>query len=178
MVSPSPLEDKIFRTFDDRPDWERYIAKSRNMLAGMFNLNSSIIENLTFSTGFETASAYDFEDEYGRRCTTYIDLTSAGTRQYFITPGDQTAQPDTGIMKTDIVLGFMDPWKNQGGFLDRVNVTWEEGLDVLEIAVWNDYNAPTVKSLDDLEGDFITWNNNSPEESPFAYRISFAWSDD
>jgi hypothetical protein len=57
-------------------------------------------------------------------------------------------------------------------------VTWDEGLETIEVVVWNDYNAPTVQSHGGLEDNFITWVNDSPETSSFAYKISFKFSDD
>ncbi len=70
MEKPSSLEDQLYHSFDLRPDWERYIARSRNILITMFNLPRAVGENLTFSTDYGTARALGTEDELGRKSTT------------------------------------------------------------------------------------------------------------
>jgi hypothetical protein len=173
MESPSPLDDKIYHTFDRRPDWERYIARSRNIMVTMFDLQKGVGENLTFSTGYGTARAQGEEDELGRKCTTYLNIASDGTRQYHVSPGDQTPQPGMGIASGDYTLNFADPWKNQGGYLDEVRISWNDSLEELSILAWNDLNPSISYNRGNILDNTIGWKNLNTEDSPSEYRVIF-----
>jgi len=176
MDSPSPLDEKIYRTFDRRPDWDRYIARSRGMLVTMFGLERSVGENLTFSTALGTARAPGIEDEFGRICTTYISL--AGTRQIHMTPGELIPHPEISLVSGDYKVGFIDPWNNQGGYLDGVTVSWDPGMVPLEIIAWNRANPSIPYSLGSPEENRVGWSNVNIEESPANYRVVLNRSDD
>ena len=173
MESPSPLENKIFRTFDTRPEWGRYIERSRNIMVTMFDLPRSVGENLTFNTSFCEVRALGDTDELGRCCTTYISLAETGTRQYHITPGDQTPQPGMGLLEGDIALEFVDPWVSQSGYMDQVSVSWNASLQDVSIRAWNDINLSIEYNIGDPLENSVGWFNSNPEESPSEYRIIF-----
>jgi hypothetical protein len=173
MESPSPLDDRIYHTFDQRPDWDRYIARSRNILVTMFGLQKGIAENLTFSTGYGTARAQGEEDELGRKCTTYLNIAGGGTRQYHITPGDQTPQPGMGIPDGDYTLSFVDPWKNQDGYLDEVRISWDGGLEEMSILAWNDIYPSISFNRGNILDNTIGWKNLDMNGSPSDYRVIF-----
>ncbi|MDO9538116.1 MAG: hypothetical protein Q7J68_07340, partial [Thermoplasmata archaeon] len=169
METPSPLDDKIYHTFDERPDWERYIARSRNIIVTMFSLEKGLGQNLTFSTEFGPARVPGMEDdEYGRKCTTYIRLEDAGTRQFFLTP-----QPGMGLVAPDLVLKFIDPWANQNGYLDEVRITWDTGLEELEILAWNDDISDISYNRGNIQNNTIGWKNINLESSPSEYMMTF-----
>jgi hypothetical protein len=176
MENPSSLEDQLYHSFDLRPDWNRYVARSRNILITMFNLPRTVGENLTFSTGYETIRALDTEDELGRKSTTYFCLADIGTRQSHLTPGDQSFQPGMGIPLSDITLSFIDPWySTQGGYMDEVRVSWESGLEEVEILAWNQFNESIPYNLGSIQENWIGWKNINVEGSPSNYKINFKY---
>jgi hypothetical protein len=176
MENPSSLESQIYHSFDLRPDWDKYIARSRNMLVTMFNLPRTVGENLTFSTGYGTVRALGAEDELGRKSTTYFSLASIGTRQSHLTTGDHSFQPGMGIPLSDITLSFIDPWYSpQGGYLDEVRVSWEMGLEEVEILAWNQFNDSIPYNRGSIHENSIGWKNINVEDSPSAYKITFKY---
>ncbi|MBA3045711.1 MAG: hypothetical protein KKH41_03010 [Candidatus Thermoplasmatota archaeon] len=173
MDAPSPLDNRIYHSFDNRPDWDRYVARSRNIMITMFDLPRSVGENLSFSTDFGIARAKGVEDELGRKCTTYLRMDDAGTRQYYVSPGEQTYQPGMGITISDYTLRFADPWFSQRRYLDEVRVTWESGLEEVEILAWNDLNTDISYNRGNILDNTIGWKNINYEGSPSDYKITF-----
>jgi hypothetical protein len=171
MESPSPLENRIYHSFDERPDWDRYIARSRNILVTMFDLEKGVGENLTFSNGYGIARAQGEEDELGRKCTTYLNIAGGGTRQYHISPGEQEPQPV--IVSGDYTLNFADPWKNQGGYLDEVRISWNNSLEELSILAWNDLNSSISYNRGNILDNTIGWKNLDMDGSPSNYQVIF-----
>jgi hypothetical protein len=169
--SPSPLDERIYHTFDRRPDWDRYIARSRNAVVTMFDLPRGVGENLTFSTGFGTARANGTQDEAGRKCTAYI--AAAGTRQFHISPGEQNPQPGMGVVTGDYMMNFVDPWKSQSGYLDEVRISWDSGLEILEMLAWNDANLSIAYASGGVADHYAAWENTGAAASPSQYRAVF-----
>jgi hypothetical protein len=170
MESPSPLEERIFRSFDTRPDWDRYVARSRNMLAGMFGLDRGTGENLTFTTGYAELHAANVTDGLGRSCVTHLQFSDVGTRQYFIEPGEQDPVPD-------MTLSFADPWKFQGGFMDRVTVSWDDNLTCIGAEALNMTGGAVMQDMGGLNDGMLGWSNSSQETAPVLYRLEFKFDD-
>lgn len=170
MRSPSPLEDRIYHSFDTRPDWERWVARSRNFLVGMFDLPRGVGENLTFATGFAEIAAGNYTDSLGRSCTTYIPLAQMGTRQFWVNPGEQDPEP----VEPDITIAFADPWKYQGGYLDRVAVTWDGNLTCIGLEAANISEALVMPTSGGIGQGFASWDNTEPETSPVYYTFKFS----
>jgi len=168
MESPSPLEERIFHSFDGRPDWDRYVARSRTMLMTMFGMERPAADNLTFSTSLAEIRANGTVDPQGRKCTAYIGI-AAGTRQAHVSPGVQTPQPGMGIVRGDYSVSFTDPWKNQGGFLDMVTVSWDPDMVLVELVAWSALD-PSFIGAESGENTYV-WENFDAEGSPTDYRI-------
>ncbi len=169
MESPSNLEDRIYHTFDTRPDWSRYVARSKNILMTMFGMDRSTAENLTFGTALTSMRAAGANYTYGRMCTTYFDIATAGTRQIHVSPGTQTPQPGMGILNGDYTVSFLDPWNNQGGYLDMVTISWDTGLVLVELVAWN-LQDPSILPAGAGDNAFV-WENNNTLYSPTNYRV-------
>jgi hypothetical protein len=175
MESPSPLEERIYRTFDTRPEWGRYMNRSRSMVSAMFDLPKEVGENLTFTAGFGTARAPGVEDDLGRRCTTFVRLADAGTRQFHVSPGTLTPQPGMGLPAGDFEMGFVDPWMYQGGYLDEVRVSWDAGLELVYYAA-SSGNSTIDYNWGSISLDSIGWENADAESSPTEFSFTFNYA--
>ncbi len=168
MESPSPLESKIYHSFDTRPDWDRYIARSKNILMTMFSLPRGATDNRSFATSLVNVRAAGSNDTNGRMCTTYLSVPD-GTRQSHLSPGGPTPQPGMGILDGDYTLTFVDPWSNQGGYMDMVTISWDAEMVLVELLAWSILD-PSFDPVAIDESTYV-WENNSTEGSPTNYRL-------
>ena len=161
----SSLQEQIYHTFDNRPDWNRYVQRSRNIVIAMFDLQRGIGENLTFNTSYGTVRALGVEDELGRVCTTYIDFYGTGTRQDV---------PHEGIGE-GMILRFIDPWQNQNpqGYLDEVRVSCGDDLRIDGAYGANDYSDTIPYNRGNIYNNSIGWKNINPAASPAEYTVIF-----
>ena len=172
LDNPSPLREKIYNSFDDRPYWNSYIQKSRNMVITMFDLQREVGENLSFSTSFGTVRALGVEDSLGRNCTTFLTLTQMGTRQTVVpTNQDDIFQPTWNTEGADISITFKDPWENRGGFLDEVRISWESELEYVSTLAFNDENPYIDFNRGNILDDTLGWKNINPSSAPAEYNI-------
>ena len=169
LRDPSPMEERIFHTFDERPYWEKYIQKSRNMVITMFDLQKEVGENISFNTGFGTVRALGVEDDLGRRCTTYLQLWDNGTRQGIAPPGGDFIPP--WDWEGDIIINFVDPWYNRGGYLDEVRISWDPDLDLYSVRAYNDYQESIDYNRGSIYNCSIGWKNINLENSPSNYKV-------
>lgn len=175
IADVSPLEEQIYHTFDQRPDWDRYIRRSKNMVISMFDLQRGIGENLTFSTSYGTVRALGVEDELGRVCTTYIAFYDAGTRQ------DDSLSPSEGgsfvpsIPPDSMIINFIDPWSTQNprGYLDEVRISWGDDLRLDNYVAGNEYDDNILYNRGSMHNNSIGWKNINIQESPTQYRFIF-----
>ena len=165
IADASPLEEQIYHTFDYRPDWDRYIQRSKNIVIAMFDLQREIGENLTFNTSYGTVRALGVEDELGRVCTTYIDFYGTGTRQDV---------PHEGIGE-GMILSFIDPWQNQNpqGYLDEVRVSCGDDLRIDGAYGANDYSDTIPYNRGSTYNNSIGWKNINLRDSPAKYTVIF-----
>ena len=176
----SPLEEKIYESFDDRPEWDRYILRSRNIAISMFDLQRGIGENLTFSTSLGSIRALGIDDDYGRICTTYITFNDGGTRQ----DGSLTPIEDTdfviAVPPEPMTINFIDPWATQNprGYLDEVRISWDDGLRLDNYAAGNEYDDNILYNRGNRENNTIGWKNINIDDSPTQYTFIFTNSED
>ncbi len=171
LENPSPMEERIYHTFDQRPYWDKYIAKSRTMVITMFDLQREVGENITFETDFGTVRAKGVEDEMGRMCTTYLHTGQLGTRQFVATTQEDIFQPTWNDEGEDISITFKDPWHNRGGFLDEVRISWEDSLEYVSALAYNDIYTDIDFNRGNILDDTIGWKNLELENSPTDYKI-------
>jgi len=172
LENPSPLNEKIYHTFDNRPEWDRYILRSQNIVITMFDLQREVGENLTFTTDYGTARALGVEDEWGRKCTTYLALAQMGTRQSAVpTNQDDIFQPTWNTEGADISISFKDPWKNRGGFLDEVRISWVPELEYVSALAFNDETPDIDFNRGNILDDTIGWKNIDSSSAPAEYKI-------
>ena len=172
LDNPSPLREKIFHTFDERPYWEKYIQKAKNMVITMFDLQKEVGENLSFSTSFGTVRALGVEDVLGRNCTTYLPLVQMGSRQTVVpTNQDDIFQPTWNTEDADISITFKDPWENRGGFLDEVRISWNSSLEYVSTLAFNDENPSIVFNRGNTLYKTIGWKNIDSATAPAEYNI-------
>jgi hypothetical protein len=165
IVNRSSLEDQIYHSFDRRPDWDRYILKSRYMVIAMFDLQRGVGENLSFSTSFGTVRALGVEDELGRVCTTYVDFHDSGTRQM---------SPHEGV-GAGMALHFIDPWQNLNpkGYLDEVRVSCGDDLRIDGAYGENEYSNTIPYNRGSQFNNSIGWKNINLQNSPASYTVIF-----
>ncbi len=165
IVNRSPLEEQIYHSFDQRPDWDRYIMRSRNIVIAMFDLQREIGENLTFNTSFGTVRALGVEDELGRVCTTYIHFYDDGTRQ--LTPHEGVGE--------GMILHFIDPWQNLNpkGYLDEVRISCGDDLRIDSAYGENEYSGTISYNRGNQYNNSIGWKNINLRDSPAKYRVIF-----
>lgn len=165
IVNRSSLDQQIYHSFDNRPDWDRYILRSRNIVIAMFDLPRGIGENLSFSTSFGTVRALGVEDELGRVCTTYVDFYNAGTRQI---------SPHSGVGE-GMSLHFIDPWQNLNpkGYLDEVRVSCGDDLRIDGAYGENDYSDTIPYNRGNQFNNSIGWKNINLQDSPAKYTVIF-----
>jgi hypothetical protein len=173
LNDPSPLDDKIFHTFDNRPNWEYYDARARYILASMFNLSREVNENLSFEYSMGTAYGLGSEIDHARVCTTYVNISAGNTTRapFSITYGVVTG----GIEEDDedrIIIGFIDPWATQGGFLDRVTFSWGENLTLLGYTAQNYTGAHVRNTEGGTDQGTLIWKTNDYQSAPVLYRLT------
>ncbi|MDD4307429.1 MAG: hypothetical protein PHU53_01300 [Thermoplasmata archaeon] len=178
MESPSPLEERIYRTFNTRPNWDRYIARSQSLISTMFGIPRETAENLTFSTELSPIRSADYSDELGRKCMTYISIADIGTRQAHMTYDDIIAIQEIEPVTGDYILEIADPWMGQSGYLDEVRVSWNESLANLEILAWNDGLPSIAYNFGNTTVRSVGWSNANISTSPTTYRFVFGIIED
>ncbi len=168
----SPLDSKIYHTFDQRPNWYYYIERSRFMLMSMFDLSREEGANVSFTTGFDIVRAAGVDYTYGRRCTTFLqfefretDLVG-GVRQQ---PGTGHTAGGTDEPTEALFIEFDDPWAMQGGFLDEVRISWAGNLTLTYYSASNSGNTHILFNRGSLSDNSIGWKNINFEDSPSTY---------
>ncbi len=80
------------------------------------------------------------------------------------------------ISLSDIALSFIDPWYSpEGSYMDEVRVSWEAGLEEVEILAWNQFNDNISYNRGSIQENSIGWKNINVEGTPSAYMITFKY---
>ncbi len=156
MIDPSPLDQKLYDSFEERPYWPNYESGSRNMIRNMFLLSYDKAVNLTFESRVE-GEVWGGGDtyEYARISKTTLNLSDIG------------AEFDDGGNLTILVI---DPWMvgSNPGYLDGIEFRWENDLNL------TDYNTGNIPpSSGGMGGTSLIWRNPDLVNAPTGYEIVF-----
>ncbi len=167
QTNSSSLDRQIHATFADRPYWDYYMARSRNMLVTMFDLPRGMGDNISFNTSLGTIRAMGKEYDNGRICTTYFPIQANLTRQ-----GSFFFQPGYGIKDDRTIIEFRDPWHSRGGYLDEVRLYWGDNVSLLGYAASNEVNTHIPHNRGNMNDNEIGWKNVSPDTAPDYYKFT------
>ena len=145
----SPLEYEIWRSFEKRPHWDYYKEISTSIVEKMLNTSNAEIKDIHLDSEIWAAG---MNHSNGRLCLLEIDGTNI-----------------SNLIKINDTfrLTINDPWK-QSGYLDKVNITWSEGVEPASYST--DGNNEPIGGI--AEG-YILWLNENLEEAGSEYCLSF-----
>lgn len=172
----SPLDEKIYHTFDERPDWEYYIERTRYMLTRMFDLSVEEAGNITLSTSFDIVRYLGEEIEHGRVCTTNFSFkfrdtdTLTGVRQGGVGGGNGFIYHPGETPGDKLTIRFDDPWAQQGGYLDEVRISWAQNLS-LTYSASNSQESHILFNRGSMSENSIGWKNINYASSPATYEF-------
>jgi hypothetical protein len=153
MANPSPLENTMWHTFDDRADWP-------------YNENTSIfiVSRLFKSTEWNLVSerigseVFGFEEEYEN--PRIVRLV--------------TTQTDTIFKNSSgkYTLTLFDPWltgpiRQTENYLHLLNITWDSKYHLV-----NHSSQPQRAPMSDLS-TFLEWKNFERDAAPMFYTLEF-----
>lgn len=153
----SPLEQAIWESFQDRPDWDAY------HLFGLF------VAKNTLNT---SSVSWVNNDSVGVTVHGMGDVWQGGKMVTFEHTGPNTSL--FGEKNGNWTLFIYDPWKSEtepgGQYLDALNISWEEPIKRERI--------PQGGGLDPVaEGStYVTWIFSSYEEAHIVYELWFSTS--
>jgi len=156
LASPqSPLEERLWRSFDGRADFEEYAREARVRASVMFN-----------GTSWEVAASPSIE---GTVWSASGELPYARVVPLRLVPGPQGARVFRGA-NGFYNLSIADPYKVDAGFLDELNLSWDP--TVQETGLLSD---PLGQRTDEFPPagprSFIRLRNHFYAESPAWYRL-------
>jgi hypothetical protein len=174
--SSSPLDERLYNSFEDRPNWPYYVERARYMILVMFGYTMDEAQNLTFATGQAAVRALGDEYYNGRACTTFLNYTweesglISGVRQ----PGIDRRHTAGGENATEaLTFAFEDPWMLQGGYLDEVRISWEGNLTLDYYSASNADETHILFNRGSFAEYSIGWKNVGYETSPSDYNFIF-----
>ena len=154
MQAPSPLDEKLYQSFEQRPNWPDYTGGARNMLRMMFFISNDVADNITFDQKVEGgvwAGGQIYDN--ARVSSTVFNMSDMGLE--FDDDGNLT-------------IFFIDPWMtgSNPGYLDSVEFRWEGNLTLV------DYNTGNITPAHFNEtGKSIIWRNPDLNSAPIGYEI-------
>ncbi|KYK28119.1 MAG: hypothetical protein AYK23_01880 [Candidatus Proteinoplasmatales archaeon SG8-5] len=174
--SSSSLDEQLYNSYEDRPNWPYYVERSRYMALVMFGFTVEEAQYLSFETSQEVVRAMGEEYYNGRSCTTHLNFTWAdtglipGVRQL---GGDATTAGGTDEPTELLTFGFEDPWMLQGGYIDEVRISWESNLTLSYYSASNLEETHITFNRGGLAENSIGWKNIGYETSASAYSFIF-----
>ena len=154
MEDRSPLDEKLYQSFEQRPNWPDYTGGALNMLRMMFFISNDVADNITFDQrveGYVWAGGQVYEN--ARVSTTVFNYSNLGMG--FDENGNLT-------------ILLVDPWMtgNNPGYLDSVEFRWEGNLTLA------DYNTGHITPSYLNEKKSVIWRNPDLASAPSGYEIT------
>ncbi len=145
----SPLEHKIWRSFEKRPHWAYYKEVSISIVEKMLNSSNAEIKDIHLD---DEIWAVGMNYSNGRLCLLELDATNI-----------------SNLIKINDTfrLTINDPWK-QSGYLDKVNITWSEDVKPTSYSI-DGNNTP----MGGLNEGYLLWQNENLEEAGSEYILNF-----
>lgn len=151
----SPLDQKIYESFEQRAYWPEYQYISRNMMRVAFGLNGTLADGLDLTSEMSgNVWAGGEEYPYARVSTAELNFTLLGL-----------GGEDDGLL----VLEFIDPWMTgtDPGYLDMVMVGWADDYEFVN------YSSNGIPYSGGNEtGNYLVWQNYDLGTSPRYYNIT------
>ncbi len=153
----SPLDRKIYESFDNRPNWPYFEDSARVTVANMFGLNESQAENITFETsvggGVWAVETYG----YARNLDTTLNFSFVGF-----------SFESNGYLALEI----NDPWMvgSNPGYIDGIEFRWGN-LTFLNYTAQNYTGHNISYHYGNVSQSFIGWQNPDIWTSPTSYTI-------
>ena len=150
----SPLDEAIWRTFDERPYWNTYHALGA--FAANKALNYTGWTRVNSSVGAHVHGCGDVWPD-GKMVTLR-----------FTNPNVLILQERNGFM----VLRVYDAWKDEyepgDEYLDAINITWDASITLEDYPMGGGLDPVAVEST------YITWVFSSYEEAHVVYELTFS----
>jgi len=149
--NPSPLEAKLFATFDDRADFSFYRRYALSSLLGASQGGRWEVLNVSIS---------DTVWSGGR------NLSNA--RSLYLSPLPEDVSSVLNEDNGTVTLEFIDPFLfAQAGFIDQVSVSWSANLTLQNATL----SAP---GSEEFRGpQLLRWRNRDALNSPLHYAVRF-----
>ncbi|MFQ5909592.1 MAG: hypothetical protein ACE5IJ_02590 [Thermoplasmata archaeon] len=150
----SPLEEAIWKTFEDRPYWDTYHQLGRFIAKSTFNVTGWRIVDQSMG-----ANVHGMGEIWPKGKMVTLEYTNANVPLF-------QEQDDF------IVLRVYDAWKSEielgGQYVDAINITWDESIVLEE---W-----PQGGGLEWIakNSTYIAWIFSSYEEAHIVYRLAFS----
>lgn len=153
MSQPSPLEYRMWRSYDDRAHWSYYENVSKYILLRMLKITDWHITSKTFGTevyGYGTTYRYPRVLKFSTTSFEEAFVNSSGT----------------------YTLTLYDPWlvekiKPTNNYLARLNISWSA-----EFQLTNYSSEPHRGARSDLL-TFLEWKNENRDVAPIIYSAEF-----
>ena len=149
----SPLMQGIWKSFEKRPDWQFYETLSQGLAHSVFNVTRwRVVERDIVETIWYEGEEYP------------------NARRVFL-----SVDPDLSTVLVENLNGSMrmtiiDPfvfYEKEEGFLDSINITWEDGVEILNVTVGGSGIAPQQGE------NFIVWRNVQRTDAHTHYTIDY-----
>jgi hypothetical protein len=149
----SPLMTRVWDSFETRPDWDYYLDQSRSLAKMIFNTSRWEI--------------LDFRLEG----SAWIEGRSVDNARAVL----MAAHPDKlvefyGSDENLTTIILLDPWVYNdlpGGYLDEVNISWEDGLKNVTV-VGGELGANPYEG-----SNYRLWRSDAPEAAHPFYSIQY-----
>ncbi len=160
MEDPMPLDQKLYDSFDDRPNWSYYENASRNMMKNMFLLTSEETTNLTFEN-YVSGEVWGGGElyRYARVSKISVNLSDIGF------------DLDAGGNLTILAI---DPWMvgRNPGYLDGMEFRWGDDYNI------TNYDTGNIQSSGGgMDEGSLVWRNPDFSSAPTGYRVNFVKND-
>ena len=150
----SPLDEAIWRTFDERPHWSTYDSLGQFVAKKALNYTGWSVVNHSIG-----ANVHGCGEVWPNGKTVTLRFTSANI---------SLLQERNGLM----VLRVYDVWKDGyapgNQYLDAINITWDESITLEDYPLGGGLDPVAVEST------YVTWVFSSYEEAHIVYELTFS----
>ena len=154
LADPSPLDEKLYDSFEQRPYWQDYENGARNMIRSMFLISKDVADNISFEQRIE-GDVWASGDTYGNARVSQATMNLSDLGMSFDEEGNLTIQ-------------VIDPWMvgSNPGYLDGMEFRWNNSMTFVDYETGN--IRPTTGNGSD---NFMIWRNPDLANAPTGYEI-------
>lgn len=160
LAEPSPLDEKLYNSFEERPYWPDYENGARNMIRAMFLISKDVADNISFEQRIE-GGVWASDETYGNARVSQTTMNLSDLGMAFDDEGNLTIQ-------------VIDPWMvgTNPGYLDGIEFRWNNSLIFVNYSTGN--IQPTTGNGTD---NFMIWRNPDLQHAPAGYEIILRTAD-